>query len=121
MTTWILLAALALAVLAVLRRQAVEREAVRRLEDDARRALDEARRRGESMIEDARLKSEHLLLQLRSEHDQQTQKERAELQAIERRLLTREESIDVRTATLESRSAELMKQEQSLIARKEQL
>jgi ribonuclease Y len=89
-------------------------------EEDARRALDDARRSGETMLEQARLKAEGIVLQARADHEQQVQKERLELQAIENRLLVREEAIDLRIATLEGRSAELSKQEQALLDRKQQ-
>jgi ribonuclease Y len=71
------------------------------------------------MLEQARLKAESIVLQARADHEQHAQKERLEFQAIERRLLAREEAIDLRTATLEGRSADLTKQEQSLLDRKE--
>ena len=65
-------------------------------------------------------KREGIVLQARADHEQQVQKERLELQAIENRLLAREEAIDLRIATLEGRSAELSKQEQALLDRKQQ-
>ncbi|MCC6764809.1 MAG: ribonuclease Y [Deltaproteobacteria bacterium] len=111
----------ALIALATSLRRASERERSVRLEEDTRRVMDEARRRSSTLVEEARLKAEHLTLQARAEHEQQAQRRRAELQSIEKRLLAREEAIDARNVTLESRGADLLKQEQSLIERRQQL
>lgn len=97
------------------------RAKLRRLEEEARRVLDEARRRGEAILGEARLKGENLVLQVRADQEQHLQRDRAELQAIERRLLTREEALDARATVLESRSVDASKQEQALLSRSEQL
>ncbi len=117
----IAVAVLVMAIVSSLWRVRAEQERAARLEEDARRAFEEARRRGDALIEEAKLKAERLLLEARSEHEQQALKDRAELQAMERRLLAREEAIDLRTATLESRSSDLTKQERLLLDRKEQV
>ncbi len=107
-------------VLALGLRRNRTRELMQR-EDDARRVLEDARRTSETLVEQARLKAENIVLQARTEHEQQMQKERLELQAIEKRLLAREEAIDARVATLEGRSADLGKQEQVLLDRRQKI
>ena len=97
------------------------RERLLQREDDARRALDDARRGGETLLEQARLKAEGIVLQARTDQEHQMQKDRLELQAIEKRLLAREEAIDARVATLEGRSSELGKQEQALLDRRQKV
>lgn len=110
-----------LVLLMMLWRRFSKRERMRRLDEESRRIVDDAHRRSEALLEESRLKAEKLLLQVRTEHEQLVQKEKADLQAIEKRLLAREEAIDVRTVTLESRSADVGKQEQSLLDRKQEL
>lgn len=117
----LLLVGFAALTMAAFWRRSSERERGVRQEEESRRILDDARLRSDALLEEARLRAENLVLQSRAEHEQQAQKERAELQAIERRLLAREEAIDARNVTLESRSAELAKQEQSLLDRKQRL
>jgi ribonucrease Y len=94
---------------------------VRLAEEETRRALDHSRRTSDQVLEQARLKAEGILLQARADQELQAQKERLELQAIEKRLLAREEAIDLRTALLQSRSAELNKEEQAVLDRKQQV
>jgi ribonuclease Y len=103
----------------LMRRRTDAEEQIRRAEEQSRRLAQDAQRTAEATLEQARLRAESIVLQARADHEQQAQKERSELQAIEKRLLTREEAIDARTTTLEGRSAELAKQEQSLLDRKE--
>lgn len=114
MTTWLAFGALVAASLLVVRRMFAGREVDRRQEEHARRALEEARRRAEAMIDEARVKAERVTLTARTEHDQQMQRERAELQGVERRVLAREATIESRTMALQSRSAEIAQQETSL-------
>jgi ribonuclease Y len=122
-TTLLLIAALAtggwILLAGLLRNRS--RDRALQAEADARRMIDDARRTSETLLEQARLKGEAIVLQARADQEQQAQKERVELQAIEKRLLAREEAIDLRTATLEARSAELGKQEQALLDRRQQV
>lgn len=97
------------------------RRRVLRARDDTERMLEDARRSSEAMVEQARMRAEATALRVRAEHEQQVQQDRLEFQAIEKRLLAREEAIDLRNATLEGRSAELARQERSLLDRKQQL
>ena len=102
-----------------IRRRTDSQDRLHRAEEESRRATEDTRRASETMLEQARLKAESIVLQARADHEERAQRERLEFQAIERRLLAREEAIDLRTATLEGRSADLAKQEQSLLDRKE--
>lgn len=92
-----------------------------RIEVYSNRLLGDTKRASGVMLEDARLKAEAFSVAARAEHERQTQQERLELQAIERRLLAREETLDLRITTVEGRSAELTRQEQGFLARREQL
>lgn len=89
--------------------------------EDAQRILEDARRSSEAMLEQARIKVEATVLQARADHEQQVHRDRFELQTIEKRLLAREEAIDLRNATLEGRSADIARTERALLDRKQQL
>ena len=89
--------------------------------EDAQRILEDARRSSEAMLEQARIKVEATVLQARADHEQQAHRDRFELQKIEKRLLAREEAIDLRNATLEGRSADIARTERALLDRKQQL
>jgi len=89
--------------------------------EDAQRILEDARRSSEAMLEQARIKVEATVLQARADHEQQAHRDRFELQKIEKRLLVREEAIDLRNATLEGRSADIARTERALLDRKQQL
>jgi ribonucrease Y len=87
-------------------------------EDEARRALEDARRSADALVTEGRLRAESAVIQARAEHETQVQHDRLELQTIEKRLLAREEALDVRTTTLEGRSTDLVRQEESFLERK---
>ena len=89
--------------------------------EDAQRILEDARRSSEAMLEQARIKVEATVLQARADHEQQVHRDRFELQTIEKRLLAREEAIDLRNATIEGRSADIARTERALLDRKQQL
>lgn len=121
MTSGLLFAVFAIMGLLAARRVYVGREVARRHEEDARRAVEDARRRAVAMIDEAHLNAERVSLAARADHERQVEKDRAEIQAVERRLLAREEAIEARIAALESRSAEVLRQEESFRKREENL
>jgi ribonuclease Y len=114
-----LLTAAGLTLLAM-RAAALRREA-QRIADERRRMLDEARQASESMLMKARIDAEALAVQARAEHERQLDKDRQELLSVEKRLLAREEVIDLRNATLEERGTDLLRQEQAMLERKQRL
>jgi ribonuclease Y len=91
----------------------------------AQAMLDEARRNGERIVEDARkqaesrvkeadLEAKEKLLQMRSDFDRQAQQRREEMKNSERRLQQKEENLDKKTQQVESRIAEVEKRDRSL-------
>jgi ribonuclease Y len=90
-------------------------------EEAAQRALDEAHRTSEMLVEQARIRAEGVVLQARADHEQQLQVDRLELQSAERRLAAREEALGVRAATVEARSADLVRHEQALLERQQRV
>jgi ribonuclease Y len=91
----------------------------------AQAMLDEARRNGDRLIEDARkqaesrvkeadLEAKDKLLTMRSDFDRQAQQRREEMKNSERRLQQKEENLDKKTQQVESRIAEVEKRDRSL-------
>ena len=91
------------------------------VEEEAQRALEDARRASEMLLDQARVRAESVVLQARTDHERQLQAERLEMQAAERRLAVREEALDARATTLETRSAEVARQEQTLLERQQHI
>jgi ribonuclease Y len=121
----ILLGGVVAAVVAALAAYAAHLARVRRqtfaAEEAARRALDEARRMSEMLVEQARVRAESVVLQARADHEQQMQSDRLELQSAERRLAAREEALAVRATTVETRSSDVVQREQALLERQQRL
>lgn len=91
----------------------------------AQAMLDEARRNGDRLIEDARKQAESRVkeadleakekrLQMQSDFDRQAQQRREEMKNSERRLQQKEENLDKKTQQVESRIAEVEKRDRSL-------
>jgi ribonuclease Y len=95
---------------------------------DAKRVLETARREAAQVVEDAKRQSEtqmreaevaarEKLLQARSEFEKVSRKRRAELEAQERRLTQKEDSLDKRTEELARRDKELSQLDRSTAVR----
>jgi len=91
----------------------------------AQAMLDEARRNGDRLMEDARkqaearvkeadLEAKDKLLTMRSDFDRQAQQRREEMKNSERRLQQKEENLDKKTQQVEARIAEVEKRDRSL-------
>ena len=91
----------------------------------AQAMLDEARRNGDRVIEDARkqaearvkeadLEAKDKLLTMRSDFDRQAQQRREEMKNSERRLQQKEENLDKKTQQVEARIAEVETRDRSL-------
>ena len=91
----------------------------------AQAILDEAKRNGDRLTEDARkqaesrtkeadLEAKEKRLQMQSDFDRQAQQRREEMKNSERRLQQKEENLDKKTQQVESRTAEVEKRDRSL-------
>jgi ribonucrease Y len=91
----------------------------------AQAMLDEARRNGERIVEDARkhaesrvkeadLEAKDKLLTMRSDFDRQAQQRREEMKNSERRLQQKEENLDKKTQQVDARIAEVEKRDRTL-------
>ncbi len=95
----------------------VASQAMRTAQDKAARIVAEARAQQKELILEA--KDEKLRLQ--REAEEEARAKRAELSALERRLLTRDEQLDQRTDMLEQRDRKLLEREREIERTREEL
>ncbi|MEO6195737.1 MAG: ribonuclease Y [Thermoanaerobaculia bacterium] len=84
---------------------------------EAAQVVDDARRQSENQIREAEVAAREKLLQARSEFEKISRKRRAELEAQERRLTQKEDSLDKRTEDLSRRDKDLSQLDRSLVTR----
>jgi ribonuclease Y len=84
---------------------------------EAAQVVDDARRQSENQIREAEVAAREKLLQARSEFEKISRKRRAELEAQERRLTQKEDSLDKRTEDLTRRDKDLSQLDRSLVTR----
>jgi len=116
----ILGAAAGIGVYGLVRRKALA-DASTRAEEQARHVSQSAEREAENLVKEARLEARDLLYQAKSEIEKEQKEMRAELSALEKRLLQREESLDRKQAAVEKREGDTQKREQALDRREEAL
>lgn len=87
----------------------------------AQRTLEEAKLEAEAIRREAQLQAKETVVQARAEAERDTRERRRELQQIEKRLITREETLDKRAEQAEHREGETVKREQRLKQREEAL
>jgi ribonuclease Y len=92
------------------RAQAVLDEAKR----NGDRLMEDARKQAESRVKEADLEAKEKRLQAQSDFDRQAQQRREEMKNSERRLQQKEENLDKKTQQVESRTAEVEKRDRSL-------
>ncbi|HSK79898.1 MAG TPA: ribonuclease Y [Thermoanaerobaculia bacterium] len=88
---------------------------------DAEKVVEDARRQGETRLREADVAAKEKLLQARSEFESASRKRRTELEALERRLTQKEDSLDKRTEDLSRREKELNQQDRTVTAREKSL
>jgi ribonuclease Y len=86
--------------------------------DDARRngdrVIEDARKQAEARVKEADLEAKEKRLQMQSDFDRQAQQRREEMKNSERRLQQKEENLDKKTQQVESRIAEVEKRDKAL-------
>jgi conserved hypothetical protein YmdA/YtgF len=100
--------------LAISYRKKVYEGKVGRAEDRAREILDEALKNAETKKREALLEAKEESLKTKNELEKETKERRAELQRYERRVLTKEESLDKKLEAFEKREAKLTLKEDSI-------
>ena len=78
------------------------------------RLMEDARKQAESRVREADLEAKEKRLQAQSDFDRQAQQRREEMKNSERRLQQKEENLDKKTQQVESRTAEVEKRDRSL-------
>jgi ribonucrease Y len=84
---------------------------------EAAQVVEDARRRSEAQMREAEVAAREKLLQARSEFEKVSRKQRAELEAQERRLTQKGDSLDKRTEDLARRDKELSQLDRTLAGR----
>ena len=87
-------------------------------EDRAREIVDEALKTAETKKREAMLEAKEESMKTRNELEKETKERRAELQRYERRVLTKEETLDKKTEAIERREASFAAQEERLAKRR---
>ncbi len=87
-------------------------------EDRAREIVDEALKTAETKKREAMLEAKEESMKTRNELEKETKERRAELQRYERRVLSKEETLDKKTEAIERREANFAAQEERLEKRR---
>ena len=87
-------------------------------EDRAREIVDEALKAAETKKREAMLEAKEESMKTRNELEKETKERRAELQRYERRVLTKEETLDKKTEAIERKEASFAAQEERLAKRR---
>jgi ribonuclease Y len=94
---------------------------VKAAEKETSRILEDAKRRSETLIKEAKLEVKDRLFKMKSEFDAETKDTRSELKNRERRLMQKEEHIDRKTEQFEQRERELSRKEKKVIQKEEKV
>lgn len=89
--------------------------------DKAREIIDEALKTAEAKKKESLLEIKEESLRTKNELDKETKERRAELQKYERRVLSKEESLDKKIEAVEKRDTNLTKKEEELGKRKQEV
>lgn len=87
---------------------------VRAAEEEALRILDDANRRSETLVKEAKLEAKDRLLKMKSEMDAEARETQSELKKQEKRLIQKEENIDRKVDLFERREREVADKEKEL-------
>jgi ribonuclease Y len=94
---------------------------VKAAEKETSRMLEDAKRRSETLIKEAKLEVKDRLFKMKSEFDAETKDTRSELKDRERRLMQKEEHIDRKTEQFEQRERELSRKEKKVNQKEEKV
>nr|WP_167956799.1 ribonuclease Y [Anaerosporobacter faecicola] len=101
-------------IAAISYRKKVYEEKVGNAEDKAREIIDEALKTAETKKREALLEAKEESLKTKNELEKETKERRAELQRYEKRVLTKEETLDRKTEALEKKESKLSVKENEL-------
>ena len=102
------------AIVAVNRRRKADQETIGNAEDKARQILDDALKTAETKKREALLEAKEESLRMKNESEKESRDRRAEVQRYEKRVLSKEESLDKKAELLERRETGLTAKEDEL-------
>jgi ribonuclease Y len=108
------------ALLEALRRHQTRRRAAH-AEEQARRIVEDGRKEADAIRKEAQLQAKDTVLQARTEFEREMKEQRREAQAIEKRLLAREETLDRKTEGVQAREQDLARKTDAVRARENEL
>ncbi|QTA83422.1 Ribonuclease Y [Desulfonema limicola] len=90
----------------------ISSQKIKAAEEDALRITEDAKRRAETLIKEAKLEAKDKLFKMKSDFDSETRETRSELKRQEKRLIQKEENIDRKNEQLELRESEIIRAEE---------
>ena len=102
------------AFVAVSRKEKADKATIGNAQDKARQIIDEALHTAETKKREALLEAKEEALKMKNESEREAKDRRAEVQRYEKRVLSKEESVDKKAETLERRETSLTAKEEEL-------
>ena len=102
------------AYVAVTRKEKVNRETVGNAEEKARQIIDDALKTAETKKREVLLEAKEEALKMKNDSEREAKDRRTEVQRYEKRVLSKEESVDKKAEALERREASLTTKEEEL-------
>jgi ribonuclease Y len=93
----------------------------RKLEDDARNIIAEAKKEAETIKKEAILQAKDSLFQMKAEFEKESKESRKEFQNLEKRIVQKEENLDRKGEALDKREAGLGKREKQIAMQEKDL
>ena len=110
----VIVAVLAGAVAGYVLKQVFTDKKVKASESLAARIVDESKKEAETIKKEAMLQAKENLLKMKADFDRETKQVKSDLEALERRIRNKEESIDKRVDTLSQKEASIEGREKGL-------
>ncbi len=92
-------------------------EKMRAAEEESHRIVDDAKRRSDTLLKEAKLEAKDKLFKMKSEFDAETRETRNELKKEERRLIQKEENLDRKIEQADRKERELSREEKKIAKR----
>ncbi len=114
-----ILALLAGMAAAILLRDKLLAGRIRLANEEAERAVEEARHQAETILKEAAVEAKDKLFKMKADFDAETKEAKSELKKLEARLIQREENLDRKLDQVERRDQELSNREKNLVKREQ--
>ena len=94
---------------------------IKSAEEEALRILNDAKRKSETFLKEAKIESKDILYKMKAEFDAETKETKSELKKRENRLIQKEENIDRKIDQFEPRERDFARKEKALSKREENI